>query len=105
MMIFGKPGSVETFLAEIVRWIAKYVPEYSERCMTPAIWNLVLAGHSGAGAILSNQMMNIQKTVAEVFPYRVSLPIPSSRRIRLRASLQGKGQSMIACITAVSKSL
>jgi hypothetical protein len=68
-MIFGKPGGVETFLAEVLRWIAKYVPEYSERCMAPIIRNLVLAGHSGAGAILSTQMMNIQRTVSEVWGF------------------------------------
>jgi hypothetical protein len=69
MMIFGAPGGVDTFLAEIFRTIAKYVPEYSERCMTPAIGNLVLAGHSGAGAILSTQMMNIRTTVSEVWGF------------------------------------
>jgi hypothetical protein len=69
MMIFGKPGGVDTFFAEVLRAIAKYVPEYSERCMTPTIGNLVLAGHSGAGAILSNQIMNIPTTVAEVWGF------------------------------------
>src|SRR5262249_51894253 len=55
MGIFGKLKGGDSFLAEVLRWIGKYVPQYTSRCLTPTIRKLVLAGHSGAGVILNTQ--------------------------------------------------
>jgi hypothetical protein len=41
----------------------------SERCMKPTIRNLVLAGHSGAGVILSTQTLNMQTPICEVWGF------------------------------------
>ena len=48
MGIFANPGAVDGFLAEVVRWIAGYVPQYAAAKKRPEIGNIVL------GACLSS---------------------------------------------------
>ncbi len=69
MGIFKEPGGCDDFLAEVVKWIGKYVPEYSAKKVLPSIGNIVLAGHSGAGAILSQQAKTMQSNVCEVWGF------------------------------------
>lgn len=69
MGIFREPGGGDAFLAEVVKWIGKYVPQYVTRRMTPTIGNIVLAGHSGAGEILSQQAKTMRSRVCEVWGF------------------------------------
>lgn len=69
MGIFANPGAVDGFLAEVVRWIAGYVPQYATAKKRPEIGNIVLAGHSGAGGILSQQVRTMRSPVCEVWGF------------------------------------
>ena len=66
---FANPKGGDQFLAEIVRWIGKYVPQYASRCVTPSIRNLVLAGHSGAGVILQNQAWSMETPIKQIWGF------------------------------------
>jgi len=67
MGIFRQPGGGDDFLAEVARWIGKYVPQYNKAA--PGIGNVVLAGHSGAGGILSQQAKTMTSRVCEVWGF------------------------------------
>ena len=67
MGIFANPGGADGFLAEVVRWIVKYVPQYKNKSLR--IGNIVLAGHSGAGGILSQQVRTMQAPLCEVWGF------------------------------------
>jgi hypothetical protein len=69
MGIFANPGGADVFLAEVVKWIGKYVPEYADNKKCPEIGNIVLAGHSGAGGILSQQVRTMRSPVCEVWGF------------------------------------
>lgn len=69
MGIFANPGAADDYLAEVVRWIGKYVPPYVKKGSAPKICNLVLAGHSGAGGILSQQVRTMRSRVCEVWGF------------------------------------
>jgi hypothetical protein len=69
MGIFAEAGAADHYLAEVVKWIGKYVPQYSQKKTTPQIGNIVLAGHSGAGGILSRQVMTMRSRVCEVWGF------------------------------------
>jgi len=69
MGIFRDPGGADGFLAEVARWIRKYVPQYIAKGVTPGIGNIVLAGHSGAGAILSQQAKTMKSHICEVWGF------------------------------------
>jgi hypothetical protein len=69
MGIFSQAGAGDDFLAEVARWIGKYVPQYTARKLKPGIGNVVLAGHSGAGGILSRQAKTMQSRVCEVWGF------------------------------------
>jgi hypothetical protein len=69
MGIFANPGAVDGFLAEVVKCIAKYVPQYADSKRRPEIGNIVLAGHSGAGGILSQQIRTMRSPVCEVWGF------------------------------------
>lgn len=69
MGIFANPGAVDGFLAEVVDWISKYVPQYADSKRRPEIGNIVLAGHSGAGGILSHQIRTMSSPVCEVWGF------------------------------------
>jgi hypothetical protein len=69
MGIFRQPGGGDEFLSHVVRWIGKYVPQYVEKKLTPTVGNVVLAGHSGAGGILSQQAKTMQSKVCEVWGF------------------------------------
>jgi hypothetical protein len=67
--IFKKPTGGDDFLDEVRRWIGRSVPEYTERCLTPTIGKLVLAGHSGAGIILITQAKGMKTPICEVWGF------------------------------------
>lgn len=69
MGIFRQPGGGDVFLAEVARWIRKYVPQYVAKQVTPQIGNIVLAGHSGAGGILSQQAKTMKSHICEVWGF------------------------------------
>ncbi len=69
MGIFGKPRGGDDFLDEVRTWIRKYVPQYSSANVTPDIGNVVLAGHSGAGGILSLQSRTMGANICEVWGF------------------------------------
>lgn len=69
MGIFARVAGGDTFLAEVLRWIGKSVPQYTSRCLTPSIGKLVLAGHSGAGVILTVQAWSMNTPVCEVWGF------------------------------------
>jgi hypothetical protein len=69
MGIFREPGGGDAFLTEVARWIGKYVPQYSSKKITPGIGNVVLAGHSGAGGILSQQAKSMKSNICEVWGF------------------------------------
>jgi hypothetical protein len=69
MGIFQQAGAGDTFLAEVAKWIGKYVPQYASRSLTPSIGNIVLAGHSGAGGILSQQAKTMKSPICEVWGF------------------------------------
>jgi hypothetical protein len=69
MGVFAKPGGADDFLAEVVKWIGKYVPQYVQKNKAPEIGNIVLAGHSGAGGILSQQVRTMRSPVREVWGF------------------------------------
>lgn len=69
MGIFANKGAVDSYLAEVLQWIGKFVPQYAERRVTPTIGKLVLAGHSGAGGILLHQVMTMKTPVCEVWGF------------------------------------
>lgn len=69
MGIFADPGAADSFLAEVVRWIRKYVPQYAAKSRAPEIGNIVLAGHSGVGGILSQQVRTMRSAVSEVWGF------------------------------------
>ena len=69
MGIFGKAGGADDFLAEVVKWIGKYVPQYVTKKKDPEIGNIVLAGHSGAGGILSQQVKTMRSSICEVWGF------------------------------------
>jgi len=67
MGIFRNAGAGDEFLAEVARWIGKYVPQFNKT--TPEIGKIVLAGHSGAGGILSQQAKTMKSQVSEVWGF------------------------------------
>src|SRR6476660_3188313 len=69
MGIFRQPGGGDDFLDEVRRWIGKYVPQYVAKKVTPEIGKVVLAGHSGAGGILSQQAKTMKSQVCEVWGF------------------------------------
>lgn len=69
MGIFRNAGAADDFLAEVVKWIGKYVPQYVAKKQVPEIGNLVLAGHSGAGGILSQQVKTMSTPICEVWGF------------------------------------
>lgn len=69
MGIFAKPGAADAYLAEVVKWIGKYVPQYVQNKKAPRVGNIVLAGHSGAGGILSQQVRTMHSPVCEVWGF------------------------------------
>ncbi len=69
MRLFAQPGGGDAFLAEVVRWIGKYVPEYTGRSVTPSVRKVVLAGHSGAGVILNTQAWSMNTPICEVWGF------------------------------------
>lgn len=69
MGIFREPGAGDAFLSEVANWIGKYVPQYATRKVTPTIGNIVLAGHSGAGGILSQQAKTMKSRICEVWGF------------------------------------
>src|SRR4029077_18524799 len=71
MGIFAKPTGGDEFLAEVVQWIVKYVPQYADRIpkVTPKIGKLVLAGHSGAGVILLTLAKGMKTPICEVWGF------------------------------------
>jgi hypothetical protein len=69
MGIFARPAGADDFLAEVVRWIGKYVWQYASRRLTPSVRNVVLAGHSGAGVILGTQARGMTTPVREVWGF------------------------------------
>jgi hypothetical protein len=68
MGIFANPGAADDYLAEVARWVGKYVPQYVSKG-TPEIGNIVLAGHSGAGGILLQQVRTMRSPVREVWGF------------------------------------
>jgi hypothetical protein len=69
MGIFRDPGGGDAFLGEVAQWIGKYVHQYRDKGITPGIGNVVLAGHSGAGGILSQQAKSMKSNVCEVWGF------------------------------------
>ncbi|MDS4021843.1 MAG: hypothetical protein RKR03_15295 [Candidatus Competibacter sp.] len=69
MGIFANPGGADDFLAEVVEWIGKYVPQYAAKKQVPKIGAIVLAGHSGAGGILSQQVKTMRSSICEVWGF------------------------------------
>lgn len=69
MGIFKQPGGGDDFLAEVRRWIGKHVPQYAAKKVTPAIGKIVLAGHSGAGGILAQQVKTMKSPICEVWGF------------------------------------
>lgn len=69
MGIFANAGGVDVFLAEAVKWIGKYVPQYVAKKKNPEIGHIVLAGHSGAGGILSQQVKAMRSPICEVWGF------------------------------------
>jgi len=69
MGVFAQAGGGDDFLAEVMRWIGKHVPQYVEKKVTPGAGNIVLAGHSGAGGILSQQARTMKSHVCEVWGF------------------------------------
>jgi hypothetical protein len=66
---FASGSGGDQFLAEIVRWIGKYVPQFASRCATPSIRNLVLAGHSGAGVILQKLAWGMETPIKQIWGF------------------------------------
>ncbi|SIO57612.1 hypothetical protein SAMN05444166_5444 [Singulisphaera sp. GP187] len=69
MGIFANSGGADDFLAEVTKWICKHVPQYADKKRRPEIGNIVLAGHSGAGGILSQQVRTMRSPVCEVWGF------------------------------------
>jgi hypothetical protein len=69
MGIFADPEGGDQFLAEVLRWIGKYVPQYRSAQKIPKIGKLVLAGHSGAGVILLTQAKSMKTPISEVWGF------------------------------------
>jgi hypothetical protein len=67
MGVFRNPGGGDTFLDEVRRWICKYVPQY--KGVMPAVRNVILAGHSGAGVILDIQARSMKANLCEVWGF------------------------------------
>ena len=80
MGIFAQPTGGDAFLAEVVRWLGKYVSQYADRRRTPVIRNVVLAGHSGAGVILSTQARGMKTPLCEVWGFDSTYGQGSFRR-------------------------
>jgi len=68
MGVFKQPGGGDDFLAEVMRWIHKYVPQYKGKG-PPQVGNLVLAGHWGVGGILSQQAGTMKTPICEVWGF------------------------------------
>jgi hypothetical protein len=69
MGIFANAGAGDDFLADVVTWIGKVVPQYVQKKKAPKIGNIVLAGHSGAGGILSQQVKTMRAPICEVWGF------------------------------------
>jgi hypothetical protein len=69
MGIFAKATGGDVFLAEVLRWIGKYVPQYTASCVTPTLGNVVLAGHSGGGVILLTLAKGMKTPISEVWGF------------------------------------
>jgi hypothetical protein len=77
MGIFANPTGGDDYLAEVRRWIRKYVPQYASPPAPrkplptdgPPIRKLVLAGHSGAGVILLTQAKGMKTPICEVWAF------------------------------------
>lgn len=69
MGIFKEPAGADKFLEEVRNWIGKYVPQYVAKGTKPNIQNVVIAGHSGAGGILSQQAKTMKSRLCEVWGF------------------------------------
>jgi hypothetical protein len=96
MRIFAQSAGGDIFLAEILRWIGKYVPEYTSRSLTPGIGKLILAGHSGAGVILTTQAWTMTTPISEVWGFdslygHEDQKVEQSRRGHIRGVVETGG--------------
>src|SRR4051812_49060784 len=55
--IFKEPGAGDCFLQHVMRWLGKVDPGYSSKKVIPEVSKVVLAGHSGGGSAIYNQML------------------------------------------------
>ncbi len=68
MGVFASGPGADDFLAEVARWIGRYVPQYANK-PSPKIGKVAIAGHSGAGVILNTLARDMRTLPCEVWGF------------------------------------
>ena len=69
--IFATPGSASCFLDHVMQWLGKYDDHYASKKVIPKVRKVVLAGHSGGGNPIHNQMEGLKAKVCEIWCFDV----------------------------------
>src|SRR5262249_27967114 len=63
--IFSEPGMGDCFLEHVMTWLGHYEPLFNN--VKPNVREIVLAGHSGGGNPIHNQMESMKARLCEIW--------------------------------------
>jgi hypothetical protein len=69
--IFATPGGGTCFLNHVMQWLGKYDDRYASNKVIPSVRKVILAGHSGGGNPIHNQMEAMKTQVCEIWCFDV----------------------------------
>jgi hypothetical protein len=69
--IFATPGGGSCFLSHVMQWLGKYEDRYASNKVIPKVRKVVLAGHSGGGNPIHQQMEDMKAQVCEIWCFDV----------------------------------
>jgi hypothetical protein len=69
--IFATPGSGSCFLEHVMKWLGTYDDGFVSKGIIPKVRKVVLAGHSGGGNPIHNQMDAMKGQICEIWCFDV----------------------------------
>jgi hypothetical protein len=69
--IFRESGGGDCLLQHVMNWLGTVDPNYSSKGIIPEVRKVVLAGHSGGGSAIYNQMLSMKLNICEVWGFDI----------------------------------
>jgi hypothetical protein len=69
--IFKEPGAGDCFLRHVMQWLGTVDPNYASKGGVPQVRKVVLAGHSGGGSAIYNQMLSMNSNICEIWGFDI----------------------------------